>query len=671
MAKNRTKKRKKAGRVILVSLILLLSVTVLAGFLILEPNVRIYAFAELDKNRLTDVNKVLTLADDEGNTISDPIYDNNKIYTHLRDLPRHVPDAFVAIEDKRFYAHKGIDYLRVLSAAKNNLFSGSIQEGASTISQQLIKNTHLKNEKTFRRKLQEMRVARALEREYAKDDILEMYLNIVYFGSNAYGIGTAAKYMFDKSAKELSVAESALLAAVINNPARYSPYEAPDRAKGRRDLVLKRMLDQNLIDEAAYKSAVDQPLKLAAAPKPANQYINQALCEAARILSKRRYQLFDGNYRIETYYDRGLQGFLDGLAAETELNGDFQMIIADNRSGAFLADSGNSHRDLSELRRQPGSAIKPFVSYAPALEKKLVYPVTPILDEKTDFDGYAPGNFNGKYYGWTDVRTSLVHSLNVPAVKLTEMTGVEQSKQIARRFGLSFDKTDTGLPIALGGMTYGVTLPELCDAYRVLPSGGRYSVGGFVKAIYDRAGNCLYKREAAKVRAIDPGNAYLLTDMLQECARIGTARRLKGVGGNVAAKTGTAGSEAGNTDAYCIAYTPGYTVAVWAGSREALLPGEIAGGTLPAKTAEKILRHLNDTAAFEPPETVTRLDIDLNAYLKDRKILLANDSAPPKDRKPALFSDYNLPRQYAKPHTFIDNSTELDNFEQFKIVDSL
>ena len=194
------KKRLKITIAIVSAAFALILIPIAAMMLIIEPRVKINGFAELDSARLENVSKTISILNASDEPIADSIYDNNKIYTKIGDLPQHTPAAFVAIEDKRFYSHHGVDYLRILSAAKNNVFSRSIKEGASTISQQLIKNTHLKNDKTFSRKLQEIRIARDLERRYDKSQILEMYLNILYFGNNIYGIGTAANVMFDKSA---------------------------------------------------------------------------------------------------------------------------------------------------------------------------------------------------------------------------------------------------------------------------------------------------------------------------------------------------------------------------------------------------------------------------------------------------------------------------------------
>ena len=656
--------------VLLISSALGLSVF-LCGLLLIEPAVKVNGFAALDKARLDNVSKTVTVLDASGERISDAIYDNNKIYTRIDALPEYVPAAFVAIEDKRFYSHHGIDYLRIISAAKNNIFSGSFKEGGSTISQQLIKNTHLKSDKTISRKIQEIRIARDLERHYSKSQILEMYMNILYFGNNIYGIGTAANVIFGKSASELTLAQSALLAGIINNPSKFSPFTEMEAAVSRRDKVLKRMLEQQFIDETQYNEAINETAEISDVNLAANQYINSCLGEASMILGKDKSALFDEGYVIHSYYDAGLQTFLDRLiCGNTIENGEINIIVAENYTGRFIANSGSTRKDLSGLKRSPGSTIKPLLCYAPALELKNVYAVTPILDEKTKFGDWEPSNFNDKYYGWISVEESLVRSLNIPAVKLLEINGVEQSKKIARRFGIEFNRKDVSLALALGGMTDGVTLNSLTDAYRVFANGGVYTPAKYVKAIYDKNGACVYSSSPiCPKRAVSQETAYLITDMLQKCAKTGTAKQVKYSNCNAAAKTGTAGNKDGNTDAYCIAYTPKYTVAVRINATDGLLDNKYSGGNLPAKLVKKVLVQLNDKSNFPIPENIVTAEIDAVELIQNKKVLLAGDGVKPKDRLSALFSADNMPTAYSSPNTFIENDTVLDDFDNFTIID--
>ena len=653
-------------------LLALIVVSISAAALIIEPRVKIDGFAELDRARLDNVSKTVTILDSNDKPLSNPIYDNNKIYTKISDLPTCVPAAFVAIEDKRFYSHHGVDYLRILSAAKNNVFSKSLKEGASTISQQLIKNTHLKNEKTFSRKIQEIRIARDLERHYEKSQILEMYLNILYFGNNIYGIGTASEIMFGKPANKLTLAEGATLAGIINSPAELNPYIHPDKTINRRNLVLKRMREQDLISEQDYNDAIKAELTLDKRSVTINQYVNNCISEAQKILMKDKSDVFGAGYEIGTFYNCDLQSFADDIAAKFAVDGgEINIIIAENENGNFITNSSDSKRDLTDVKRQPGSTLKPFVCYAPALEANTIYPITPILDEKTAFDGWSPSNYNDKYYGWVSIEDSLARSLNVPAVKLMESNGVIKSKSVAGKFGIKFDKEDNSLALALGAMHNGVTLNSLVDAYRTLANGGMYSTGRYVRYIKDKNGNYVYRAGAQNSkRAISEDNASLLTKMLQKCAENGTAKMIKYAHCHAAAKTGTVGNKDGNTDAYCIAYTPQYTLAVRICAKgDEPLSNAYAGGTLPAKICKIILKKLGDKGDFDTPETVVKLDVDLDELANNRKVLLAGDDIKSENRLSAYFSSANVPRTYSTPRTYIENDSILDNYDNFIIVD--
>lgn len=665
---------KKAKKVILIAVAVGLTAVAaagLAGFILLEPNVKINGFIELDAARLDCIDRTVTVEDASGKAIDGPLYGANRIYSPLCEMPSYLPKAFVAVEDKRFYSHRGVDYRRVLSAAVTNLRSGGFREGASTITQQLIKNTHLSGEKTLSRKLQEIRLSRALERKMNKDEILEAYLNILYFGGNSYGVGTAARNIFDKSVSELTLGESALLAGMINSPARFDPFTEREAAIKRRDTVLLRMSEQKMISDSEYAAAKNEIPALSDKLAPCNQYVGAAIGEACEILHKDRADIFTGGYTVKTFFSPSVQDKIDCLIASLAPdNADLNVIVAENRSGRFVANSGNSTLDLSVRRRSPGSTIKPFLCYLPALENKSVYPITPILDERTAFGEWRPGNYNDKYYGWTSVKESLVRSLNVPAVKLLEANGIENSKRVAGRFGIDFGRGDNSLALALGNMSRGVTLAELSDAYRALAAGGMYSPGKYVSEIYDRDGKCLYRYGGPRyLRACSEDNAYLITDMLSECAKSGTARQVGFSGTHAAAKTGTVGTKAGNTDAYCIAYTPEYTVAVWAGNRSALLDNSVSGGTVPARLGRRVLEYLGDKSEFAVPDGITAAEIDLAELKNNRKVLLAGDGVKEKDRLTVLFSSANMPRAYSRPKTFIEKESVLDEFDNFEIVD--
>lgn len=648
--------------------LVLAAVCILTAVLLLEPAVRLNGWPELDPNRLVDAGRTVTVRSADGTEPDEPIYAANKIYVRLQELPEHTPQAFIAIEDKRFYKHKGIDYIRVAGAALKNIKSRSFKEGASTISQQLIKNTHLTGEKTIKRKISEMRLARALEREYEKDEILEIYLNILYFGDNVYGIGSAARTFFGKSAADLTVRESAMLAGLINNPSRYNPVRRYEACLNRSDLVLRAMKDNGYLSENEYSAAVNDKPPVTGSRSPGDTYASAALDEAAGILGCDKTELFRKNYTLETYCDDALTARLQEILSEAAGRAGCRsgrIIVTENDTGRITGAAGYGP---AAGRRQPGSVIKPILCYAPALEKRLICPVTPLLDEKTNFGGYAPSNYRDTYYGWISAADALKYSLNVPAVKLLEMAGIPYAKRFASGTGITFDSRDDSLSLAVGGMTYGVTLEQAAGAYQCFAGGGRYIRPHRIARILTPDGRTVYEEKRTPAKVVGEDTAYLITDMLRACARDGTAKKLKGLS-NVAAKTGTVGSEAGNTDAYCIAYSPKYTVAVWLGGDT--MANSVSGGNHPTAAAREVFDVLNDRTMFSVPSGVVALDIDVRELRQNRKVLLAGPDVAPRYRKSALFAADNMPRAYSTPQIpFWDYDDllnfDIDNFDIFE-----
>ena len=638
--------------------------------LLTSPAVKINGWRTLDIRKLEQIRNTITVLDKNGEVIAENLYSNNRIYTPLRDIPQHTADAFISIEDKRFYRHNGVDYKRMLGAFKNNVFSGSLKEGASTITQQLIKNTHLSSEKTFSRKLQEIRIAKQLEKTYDKDRILEAYLNVVYFGNTVYGIGQAAQTYFRKNVAQLDIAESALLAGIINNPSRYNPYTHADKAKARRDLVLDCMVRNGKISKESAAAEKAKDVYVAESKKdPYTIYLESVIAEAADVMDCLPEELFERKYCIKTCLQKDLFDTIHSTMTDIVYNSPIKthIIVQENQSARVLLDTSNLP-GVSTLRRQPGSAIKPFIAFAPALEKKLVFPASVLQDEKTDFNGYAPHNFNDKYYGSVTVSDSLKYSLNVPAVKLTDMCGIPYSKAVAERFGIRFSDNDKGLAVALGGLCDGVTLQSLADAYGTLARGGVYRKSKYVSAIYEKGTACVYTdAQTGGTRAVGEDTAFLLTDMLRECAQSGTAKKLHAYT-NVAAKTGTVERGASNSDAYCIAYTPRYTVAVWCGSDDG--SQKLYGGQQPTKIAASVLKLLNDTDSFSAPESVELLDIDCKKLSEEGTVYLAAPSLQKRYRKSVYFSRNHLPSRYSYGENPIVGFA-LSDRDDFQIFQSL
>lgn len=634
---------KKASKITLICLAVFVGVVLLAAgffFLLIEPNVTIFGSERLDLDKLTTYSRSVTLLDAHGNPIDDAVYfGNNNISVDVDNLPKHTLNAFIAIEDKRYYSHHGVDYKRMVGALASNIKSGGFNQGASTITQQLIKNTHLSNEKTLRRKISEIRLARKLERVYSKRKILESYLNVLYFGSGIRGLGTASRVMFDKSASELTLAQSAALASIINNPAKYSPYNNIDNLNKRKQLVLKEMLNQKMISKSEYNNALDEQLEFG--KKHSNQFVTATLKSASEALNCSEKTLFLKNYTIRTSYDPTI---VNAARAElSDIGNDYnaRVFVVSNLSGGIVCDETNSTKYINP-QRSPASTIKPFTSYAVALESGL-NPLTQIADEPTVFGDYAPSNYKGIYRGYLSMRDCLKYSSNIAAVKLMRQFGVEQSKGVACGFGLKFEQSDNTLALALGGMEKGVTLPEIANAYRTLANGGMYSAVRYIRDIKNTDRLDVYKSICAQNRAVGNDTAYLLTDMLMTCAQSGTAKKLK-YSGIIAAKTGTNGDETGNYDCYAIAYTPEYTFAVWFGAKEKPISNSVTG----ASCCDIITRickiaNINTSVPFDMPDSVAYFDVDCNELEQSHEVYLADPLLQQRYRMTALLSKRHLP----------------------------
>lgn len=635
------KKAVKISVIIVAVTAALFAITVGIFFLLIEPNVNVLNSPDLDAELLTSYERTVKIMDVNGDVLDDALYGNDKVYARIDDLKDYTVNAFIAIEDKRFYSHSGIDYKRIASAMWSNVVSGSFREGASTITQQLIKNTHLSNEKTIKRKLNEMRLARALERQYSKRQILENYFNILYFGSGIHGLGTASRVMFDRSASDLTLAQSAVLASIINNPTKYSPYQNVENLNKRKELVLRQMLDQGYIDENEYRNALKEEIEFRKNKK--NQFIDGVIKNACKVLNISEKELFGNNRTLYTDYDPKIVRSAQKAVSEADgINGYVRVLVLDNLTGGVVCDETNKSGYI-DLRRSPASAIKPFIAYAPALENGMTA-LSQIDDAPMEFDGYAPKNYKNVYRGYISLKDCLKYSSNIAAVKLVHDIGIDKCAETAAAFGLPFENNDKNLAAALGGMSKGVTLTELANAYRTLANGGTYSDTYYLRAVRASSANTAeYTVVNNDKSAVHDDTAYLLTDMLSECAHTGTAKRL-GKYRYIAAKTGTNGDKHGNIDCYCIAYTPKYTVAVWFGADEQLLDNGVTGASCC-----KIICKLCDDGvigtdeSFKMPDSVAYYDIDGDELNTSHEVYLADPLLPQRYRKRVLLSKRFLP----------------------------
>lgn len=564
--------------------------------------------------------------------------DNNQ-YVEFRDIPSHVVNSLIAIEDKRFYSHRGVDAKGIFRALKNNLFTSSSKQGGSTITQQLVKNTYLSGEKTINRKLKEMRLAVEIERKLTKEQILEAYLNTVYFGEGAYGIASASNRFFNKNVSELTIEEGAVLIACLKAPSIYSPYKNLQKSKQRRDLILSETYKQGFISEKEYLIAKNKDIIINYERnyEIENVLYDEILQDALTVLKLNDISELNG-YKIYSSIDKDLYNSIKS-PADFGIDCDYSIIVTDNKKGEVVCYYSN----VGDIKRCPASTAKPWLIYAPAIEENLICPATKILDEKTSFDGYAPSNYNDKYYGYVSVKDSLAKSLNIPSIKICNALGTEKVKEYAKKLDIEYLNND--LSVALGNLSGGITLRELTNAYSVFSNGGAFRKNSLILRIDNHKGKTIYNHNIATKSIFSNSTAYLINDILKYCAKDGTASKLNDLHFEVCAKTGTNGNDKGNLDAYCVAYTTEHTISVWLGNSDgSLMSNNITGGSYPTKIAKEILLMLYKDykpSKFIPPDTVKEISIDKDYYNKDCKIYY--NQGEEKDGVKFWFkSDYNI-----------------------------
>lgn len=518
--------------------------------------------------------------DINGNAIYTTLSEERRIPVTINDIPKHVQQAFIAIEDNRFYEHGGIDYRGTARALVSTL-SGSEVQGGSTITQQLAKNAFLTQERSIIRKIKEAFIAKELEHKYTKDEILTMYLNQIYFGQGAYGIESASMYYFGKHVKQLDVAEAATLAAIPKSPNYFNPFENPQESKKRQELVIDQMVKYGLISAEDGAAAKAEKLSFNTYHKKSTDprsyffdMITQKVIEEVGADA-----LYKGGLKIYTTLDSDMQRaaeramkhlptyYTDGKKITQP---QMALVAIDPTTGyvkAMIGGRGDDKFNRATLAvRQPGSAFKPFV-YLTAMQNGYT-PASVIEDKVEEFSpGWKPQNSDRKEHGKVSLRSALIRSLNVPTVKLAQEVGVDKIIANAEKMGISTmvesgSYSDANLAMALGGLSKGVNPLEMAAAYGVLATNGMYCKPIALLKIVDREGKVLYeaKKSEAK-RVIDAEAAYLTTNMMQDVFVSGTASGM-GIGRQAAGKTGTTDTY---IDAWFVGYTPNLSTAVWVG----------------------------------------------------------------------------------------------------------
>ena len=571
-------------------------------------------------------------------------------YVEFDNIPIYVKQAIVSTEDKRFYKHKGIDYKGIMRAVWAMIQDGEVTQGGSTITQQLARTVFLSNERTWERKIEEMYIAVELEAKYSKDDILEFYLNNVYFANGYYGIEAASQGYFGMDVNHLSLSEMAYLCSIPNNPNLYNPVKNHDKTMKRRNRILKAMLEEQVISESSYKTALGESISISPSPKVKNDYLETYItyCATRTLMEmegfkfqtsfdndneKKAYdkkykelyescnsKLFTGGYRIYTSLDaaaqKELQDAIDKELAEfTEKNDEGiyclqgAAVCIDNATGMVRAIVGGRSQDTEgytlnrafQSFRQPGSSIKPLLVYTPALEKGYTADTT-VVDEPIEG---GPVNGDGVYSGAMSLRQAVAVSKNTVAWKIME--------ELTPEYGLSFlkamefsrlDTRDENLPISVGGFTNGVSPLEMAKGYATIANNGGYRNPTCIVKITNAQGDEIYSAKQDAIMVYKENACRQMTDMLQTVITSGTGRGYSLGQMPSAGKTGTTND---NKDGWFVGYTPYYTTSVWVGYD---IPKEVpglGGGTYPGRIwhdfMEKIHEGLTPVSFVEPIST--------------------------------------------------------------------
>jgi len=534
----------------------------------------------------------------DGTVLAEWHGDEDRRLVSLSDAPRYLRDATVAIEDERFYEHNGVDTRAIARALTANTKAGEVRQGGSTITQQLVKLLFTEGERTLSRKVREALMAYQLEAKTDKDRVLEAYLNTVYFGHGAYGVESGARTYFGKSAASIDLAESALLAGVIRSPARYSPFEHPEEAKKRRDLVLTVMREQGYITEIEAAAARARPLNLAKASAARTfalyfvEYVKADLIE--RLGAEKVY---GGGLRVYTTLEPDLQRAAEQSARSLlPATGDPEVAIVAVRhtDGAVVAMVGgrdfnrNQFNIASQGRRQPGSAFKPFVLVA-ALEQGVrpdqTFSAAPYSVRVKDGTIWKVENYENQFTrSALTLRAATNWSVNAVFARLIMKVGPERVVDAAQRMGIT-SPLEPNPAIALGGLSKGVSPLEMASAYGTLASGGTHVPPRGVARVEDDRGEVLFEPQVDASRVVDRGVAMQVSLMLHDVVEVGTGKAAK-IGQWSAGKTGTTQSY---RDAWFVGYSGDISTAVWVGHRDAQVEMtnvhgiRVAGGTYPAQ----------------------------------------------------------------------------------------
>ncbi|MEH7253576.1 PBP1A family penicillin-binding protein [Neobacillus niacini] len=548
----------------------------------------LYAYSmDADISSLKNELPQATVFYDINREVASKVSANKNEGVSISHVPESMKNAVIAIEDRRFYQHHGIDIIGITRALIRDIKAGGMVEGGSTITQQLTKNTLLTSQKTLKRKIDEVFLAMKIERQYSKQEILQMYLNQIYFGDGAWGIKHATRNYFGKEVKDLSIGESALLAGIIKAPSALNPYHHLEKATQRKNLVLAQMKKQGFLTTQEYEHAINEKIVLnnkGGDPFRGKypHYVDQVFEEAIEEYHLSQDELLTNGYQIYTELDPTMQHAMEKTFQNDALfpKGSDQIvqsggILVDPQTGGIRAIVGGrgehtfrGYNRATGLKAQPGSTIKPLAVFTPALEAG--WKITDMLmDEPMSFGEYEPSNYNHEYAGQVPMYEAMKESKNVSSVWLLNEIGIENGIDSTKRFGIPLVKGDRNLSLALGGLEHGVSPLIMAEAYSVFPNNGVRTKAHVIRKIVDADGNTVAEWKEKKDRVTTKEVTDQMTTMLLGVVEHGSGKSAQIAGREIAGKTGSTQvpieGVTGVKDQWFVGYTPQLVGAVWVG----------------------------------------------------------------------------------------------------------
>ncbi|SEM63416.1 penicillin-binding protein 1A [Terribacillus saccharophilus] len=653
------KKKRPIWKKILLTIVLIVVLCVVAGGAVFGY----YAATapKLDEEKLSDPASNI-IYDMNGDEFAELGSESRRKVTY-DDLPQQLIDAVTATEDSRFFEHNGIDIIRTGGALVSNFKNGFGAEGGSTIDQQVIKRSFLSPEKTVKRKMQEWWLAFQLDRQYSKEEILEMYLNKVFYGQYAYGVATAAETYFGKDdLNDLTLPETALLAGLPQRPTAYNPFENPDLAQQRMNTVLDLMVQHEKITQTEADEAKKTKVEdLLTEKQPQSNKYGAFLDQVQKELSE-RFEDTDLNLdgmKIYTTLDPDAQETVENALSEdsgiswVDENLQAGITLLDTKSSAIRAIGGNKNNELGGFNyaiqgsNQPGSSMKPIIDYAPAFENG-VYTSTyeqindePITVEEAQ--NWKPGNYDNQFHGWMSARTALAKSYNIPAIKTFQAVGPEKAKEFANGLGLEFKNDTINYSDSIGGSSEFRPI-DLAGAYAAFGNEGIYTQPYAITKIEFSDGSTLDMKPESEA-AMSESTAYMVTDMMRSVMTEGTGTLANVSGLDIAGKTGTTNKDGqeGSPDSWMNGLTTNYTLSIWTGTpKDTIIQGGSAGTNVAKYLFKQIMTEVHegkDTESFKKPSSVVEAKVERGS----RPAASPSAGTPSSEILTELFLKGNLP----------------------------